>query len=160
MTNSNSDTGAAKTDPVELSNSSEEGVGDDHIRDVGVEQKILLTINSGFPKSLRNKVTRLFLFIINFGSHLITFNEAGNVLIQNHVIDATSNIIDLLRACVSVSDNMKPAGYSVFVTALRQINVPRHFLSGSTNLSDDSKRPQKIDRTKEKSRTKRKWQPY
>ena len=86
--------------------------------------------------------SRLFLFVINFGSHLITFNEAGNVVIRNHVIDRMSSILDLLRACVSVTSESKPTGYNehVFVKALQQINVPKHFLSG---ISSHEKRHKK-----------------
>ena len=70
---------------------------------------------------------RLFLFIVNFGSHVITFNRAGNVLIRNHILHPRSNILDLLRASISII-SPKPIGYKDFQQALVQINVPKHFL--------------------------------
>ena len=45
---------------------------------------------------------------MNFGSHLITFNEAGNVLIHDRIMDKKSNIVDLLQASVSVPEDVKP----------------------------------------------------
>ena len=76
-------------------------------------------------------MARLFLFIVNFGSRIISFNELGNVLIRNHVIDKRSNILDLLQACVHVTVS-KPFGYKAFVEALKQTNIPRHFILEGT----------------------------
>ena len=55
--------------------------------DLGKGQNLLYTINSSFSKSFCEKMSRLLLFIMNFGSHLITFNEAGNILIHDRIMD-------------------------------------------------------------------------
>ena len=43
------------------------------------------------------------------------------------IMDKKSNIVDLLRASVSVPEDVKPPGYTAFIQALRQINVPSYF---------------------------------
>ena len=52
-------------------------------RQDGIYRKLLHTISSSFSKKFERKMTRLLLFIRNFGAHLITFNENGNVLVRN-----------------------------------------------------------------------------
>lgn len=111
--------------------------------EVAVERKLLFTIKHSVSKPLREKIVRLFLFIINFGSHVISFNLLGNVFIRNHLLDRRSNILDLLRACVSVTAS-KPVGYSEFRKALFQINVPKTMLDLSGRL------PPTINATKKK----------
>ena len=76
-----------------------------------------------------------FFLSFTFGSHLITFNEAGNVLIHDRIMDKKSNIVDLLRASVSVPEDVKPPGYTAFIQALPQINVPSYFLSADFKMS-------------------------
>ena len=66
---------------------------DNNSGEMGMEQKLLYTVNTSFSKGIREKMSRLLHFIINFGSHLITFNEAGNVIIQDRIIDKQSNIL-------------------------------------------------------------------
>ena len=70
--------------------------------DTGIEQKLLNTIYNSFSKGMREKISRLFLFIIHYGRHWISFNEAGNVLVQGRIINRNSNILDLLRGPVLV----------------------------------------------------------
>ena len=60
-------------------------------------RKILHTISNWFSKGVGRKMTRLLLFIRNFGSHLITLNENGNVVIRNKVISKTSNLFGPAR---------------------------------------------------------------
>lgn len=125
-----------------------------------IERKILHTIHCSFANPLREKIARLFLFIINFGAPLITFNKHGNVLLRNRVIGGASNILDLLHACVSETAT-KPAGYTIFKKALEQINVPRHFLQGH---SINEQMPlqiaaQKTGKSNRKSK-KKNWQTY
>ena len=82
-------------------------------------------------KAVREKITRLLLFILNFGSHVLTINQNGNqngnVLIRNRIVDPASNIVDLLRASVSATVP-KPVGFKEFRKALTEINVPQSFL--------------------------------
>ena len=85
------------------------------------------TIKSSFSKAMREKITILLLFILNFASHVLTIDQNGNVLIHNRIVDPASNIVDLLRASVSVTVP-SPAGFKEFRKALTQINVPRSFL--------------------------------
>ena len=129
---------------------------DNNSGEMGMEQKLLNTINTSFSKGIREKMSRLLHFIINFGSHLITFNEAGNVIIQDRIIDKQSNILDLLRACVAVTGATKPAGFTAFIQALRQINVPSYFLAVGSKKT--------VTKTVAKNATQkskiRNWQPY
>ena len=121
-------------------------------------RKILHTISNGFSKGVGRKMTRLLLFIRNFGSHLITLNENGNVVIRNKVISKTSNLLDLLEACVRGPSNPKLPGYLTFVKALSEINVPKHFLiDGSVSAFDTSK--SKCDSYRRKPKIKN-WTPY
>ena len=71
---------------------------------------------------------RVLLFILNFGSHVITMNEQGSVFIRNHLLDQDSNIVILLQASVSVTE-LKPVGFKEFQKALWQINVLKIFLA-------------------------------
>ena len=121
-------------------------------------RKILHTITHSFEKNQREKMVRLFLFIVNFGSHVITFNRAGNVLIRNHILHPRSNILDLLRASISII-SPKPIGYKDFQQALVQINVPKHFLK-----TDDVKKkesPASVIDSQHSGQSKiLKWQSY
>ena len=92
-----------------------------------IYRKIMHNITQSFDKQIREKMSRLFLFIVNFGSHMITFNSAGNVLIRNHILHPRSNILDLLHASISTV-SPKPIGFKDFNQALVQINVPKQFL--------------------------------
>ena len=122
--------------PKSIENASAEG----ETNEAALERKLLFTIKHSFSNPLREKIRRLFLFIINFGSHVISFNLLGNVFIRNHLLDRRSNILDLLRACVSVTAS-KPVGYSEFRKAL---NVPKTMLGLSGRL------PATINATKKK----------
>ena len=103
-------------------------------------------------------MARLLLFIRNFGSHLITLNENGNLVIRNKVISKTSNLLDLLEACVRGPSNPKLPGYLTFVKALSEINVPKHFLvDGSVSAFETSK--SKSDSYRRKPKIKN-WTPY
>ena len=103
-------------------------------------RKILHTISNGFSKGVGRKMTRLLLFIRNFGSYLITLNENGNVVFRNKVISKTSNLLELLEACERGPSNPKLPGYLTFVKALSEKNVPKHFLvDGSVFAFDTSK---------------------
>ena len=86
-------------------------------------RKLMYTIKRSFPKHVR-----LLHFILTFGSHVITVNRHGNVFIRNRILDPASNILDLLRASVSVTTVPKPVGFKEFRKALLQINVPKSFL--------------------------------
>ena len=125
---------------------------DDHENEI--YRKLLHIISNRFPNSVGKKMKRLLLFIRDFGSHLISFHENGNVLIRKKVISRTSSVLDLLEACVTDSGSPKLSGYSIFVKALTKINVPRHFL-GNSNLSMRKKNNIFIRKSKIKN-----WQPY
>ena len=116
--------------PKSIENASAEG----ETNEAAIERKLLFKIKHSFSKPLREKIRRLFLFIINFGYHVISFNLLGNVFIRNHLLDRRSSILDLLRACVSVTAS-KPVGYSEFRKALFQINVPKTMLDLSGRLT-------------------------
>lgn len=133
---------------------------DDDTHESEMERKILHTINSSFSNPLREKLSRLFLYIINFGVPLITFNEHGNVLFRNRVVGGQTNILDLLHACVSATA-VKPAGYDIFIEALQQINVPKHFLHGHsfTVQTPPQNTAQKGGKTKRKTKIEN-WQTY
>lgn len=96
-------------------------------KEAQLARKLMHTIKSSFSKAMREKITRLLLFILNFGSHVLTINQNGNVWIRNRIVDPASNIVDLLRASVSVTVP-KPVGFKEFRKALTQINVPQSFL--------------------------------
>ena len=80
-------------------------------KEAQLARKLMHTIKSSFSKAVREKITRLLLFILNFGSHVLTINQNGNVLIRNRIVDPASNIVDLLRASVTVP---KPVGFKEF----------------------------------------------
>ena len=90
--------------------------------------------------------------------HTIFFNSAGNVLIQNHILHAESNILDLLRFSVEETAT-KPVGFKDIRRALMQINVPKDFVS---NRNGTDRKPNK--RTNDSSlKTKTnisKWQTF
>ena len=124
-------------------------------------RKLMNTIKRSFPKHVRDKIARLLHFILTFGSHVITVNRHGNVFIRNRTLDPASNILDLLRASVSVTTVPKPVGFKEFRKALLQINVPKSFLveyNSNNKLgkkSTDLKSVHKADNVKI-----RKWESY
>ena len=112
------------------------GIEDDREK---ITRKLLHSIKQSFSIPFQEKMTRLFLFIINFDSHVISFNSHGNVLIRNRILHPESNILDLLRT--SVSDiSPKPVGLKDFQRALRQINVPKNLLLSKTKDQGDNSR--------------------
>ena len=76
-------------------------------KEAQLARKLMHTIKRSFSKPLTDKIMRVLLFILNFGSHVITMNEQGNVFIRNHLLDQDSNIVILLQASVSVTE-LKP----------------------------------------------------
>ena len=123
-------------------------------------RKIMHTAKRNFSKPLKDKIIKLLLFILSFGSHVITINRHGNVIIRNHLLDPSSNILDLLRASVSVTIT-KPVGFKEFRKALLQINVPKSFLAEDNSHTTfrhkkfDSKSIHNTDRVNI-----RKWETY
>ena len=121
-------------------------------------RKLLHTIQLSLSNPLREKMTRLFLYVVNFGSHMISFNSAGNVLIQNHILHAESNILDLLRASVEETAT-KPVGFKDFRRALMQINVPKDFVS-NRNGSDRKPNKRNNDSSLKTKTSISKWQTF
>ena len=89
--------------------------------------KILQLIQCSYPKPLMTKMQRLFLFIVHFGSEVLSINRKGNVVLNGQNTDPKSNILDFLEAAVSDQFSEKPVGYRVFLHALHEINVPSNF---------------------------------
>ena len=93
------------------------------------------TIDKNYSKPLKDKITRILLYILNFGYHVIKINEQGNVLIRNHLLGPESNILDLLQGSVT-SCATKPVGFQQFRKSLVEINVPKNLLAESRVKSD------------------------
>lgn len=126
------------------------GIETDRANDI--EEKILQTIQCGFPRPLMKKMRRLFVFIVNFGSDVISFNQKGNVMISDQIIDPKSNVLDLLEA--SVTDHLPekmPVGYRLFSQALGDINVPSNFLRSGSNVGKWRR---------DKKQCSGRWKPY
>ena len=70
---------------------------------------------------------KLFLFIVHFGRDILTFKQKGNVVLNGHIADPKSNILDLLEASVTEQFSEKPVGFRSFLQALHDINVPSNF---------------------------------
>ena len=121
-------------------------------------RKLLHSIQLSFSNPLREKMTRLFLYVVNFGSHMISFNSAGNVLIQNHILHAESNILVLLRLSVEETAT-KPVGFKYFLRALMQINVPKDFVS-NRNGSDRKPNKRTNDSSLKTKTNMSKWQTF
>ena len=127
------------------------GVDSADNKEAQLARKLMYTVKRRFSKPMTDKIIRLLLFILNFGSHVITMNEQGNVFIRNHLLDPKSNIVDLLQASVSEKE-LKPVGLTKFRESLRQINVPKIFLADShlkayvVNKNSDKQRNQTPNR--------------
>ena len=77
--------------------------------DVGA-RKILQIIQCNYPKPVMKKMRKLFLFIVHFGRDILTFNQKGNVVLNGHIADPKSNILDLLEASVTEQFSEKTSG--------------------------------------------------
>ena len=121
--------------------------GIDTERPGDVEEKILRTIRSSFPRAQAKKLQRLFLFIVTFGNDVISINQN-----RGRLLDPNSNVLDLLAASVSDHLTSTPAGFPAFLQALRDINVPSNFIytRKDTGKCHTEKRSHSVGR----------WRPY
>ena len=124
-----------RTDRPEPSNTDESQMivgqnGEDYDGLDDMDGKILQILQCSYPKTIMKKMRKLFLFVINFGGDILTFNRKGNVVIKGQVVEPKSNILDCLEAAVSDQYSEKPVGYRAFQHALEEINVPSKFYAG------------------------------
>ena len=154
-------------DQPKSTSSSSDDDNDDYVsgdnKEAILARKLMQTIDKNYSKPLKDKITRLLLYILNFGYHVIKINEQGNVLIRNHLLGPGSNILDLLQASVT-SCATKPVGFQQFRKSLLEINVPKNFLAESRVKSDknDSSAKQSIRSADSKSDNKKitRWETY
>lgn len=115
-----------------------------------VEEKILQIIQCSYPEPVMKKMRKLFLFIVHFGGETLRCNQKGNVVIKGQVTDPKSNILDLLEASVTDHISDKPTGYTAFVEALHEINVPSKFFVSANNSGKWRQERRGVSR----------WRPY
>jgi hypothetical protein len=130
-----------------------------------INRKILQVIEYTFSSNIRKKIRKIIAFIINFGSNVISFTSTGNVMIRGVLLDPKANIIDLFEALVSgVNGRQKPLGYYAFIQALKDINIPSHFIQDDLayRVSKKKKNEMHYDgKLKLKHIPERKkWKPY
>lgn len=124
----------------------DKGLGQADNTDRNVERRILQSIEKSFPKYMRGKAKRLFIFMKRFGEHVFTITKRGKVYIRDTLL--SSNILDFLYSSVCKSAR-KPSDYSTFRDGLLEIGAPGDY---------DEARPSQIGKmTGPKFR---KWQHY
>ena len=112
-----------------------------------VDGKILQIIQCSYPKTVMKKMRKLFLFIIHFGTDILTLNRKGILLIKG---EPTSHILNLLEAAVTGRFSEQPVGYEAFMGALQEVNVPSDFCVNGN----------KIGKWAKEKRPCKKWMPY
>lgn len=115
-----------------------------------VDGKILQIIQCSYPKTVMKKMRKLFLFIVHFGSDVLTLSRKGLVLIKGEATEPKSNILDLLEAAVTGQFSEEPVGYQDFLRALQEINVPSKFYVSSNKTGKWTKEKRPVN----------KWMPY
>ena len=126
----------------------------ENVDDYEIRRRILEVIENSFSSKTQKKMKRLFIFIVSFGGNIIEFTLTGNVIVHGTLIGPKSNIIELLETAVTEhSENFsQPAGYTAFMGALQDINVPTNF------IIKDEVTPRL--KSKPETRTERQWKPY
>ena len=80
---SQSQASEASHDQPKSTSSSSDDDNDDYVngdnKEAILARKLMQTIDKNYSKPLKERITRLLLYILNFGYHVIKLNEPGNV---------------------------------------------------------------------------------